>query len=111
LILTDNIYKKIQESGYTIGHLKFLISDGIWHEKLSYTTMGLKDHFNLTKPHECNHLDILINARVQTTPRLLQQAVIFAIEKTIDKTNCRITTHQVSAFQPGYPRPLRRVAE
>src|SRR4051812_8301724 len=79
LILTDNIYKKIQRAGYTIGHLKFLLSDRKWQMKLSYTTTG-KDQFVITEPSSCNHLDIIINARVQTTPQLLQQVIEFAIE-------------------------------
>ncbi|HEY6978537.1 MAG TPA: GTP-binding protein [Chitinophagaceae bacterium] len=111
LILANNIYKKIEDSGYTIGHLKFLLSDGKWHEKLGYTTMGVKGNFNLTEPHACNHLGMLINARVQTTPQLLQQAITFAIEETINQINCRISTNQASAFQPGYPKPLHRIAE
>jgi G3E family GTPase len=109
LILTDNIYKKIQEAGYTIGHLKFLLSDGGWHKKLSYTTTG-KDHL-ITESHSCNHLDVLINARVQTTPQLLQQAITIAIEETINQIHCRITRHQLSSFHPGYPKPLHRIAE
>jgi Ni2+-binding GTPase involved in maturation of urease and hydrogenase len=111
MILIDNIYKKIQEAGYTIGHLKFLVSDGEWHKKYSYTTMVTEDCFAATELHRSNHLDILINARVQTTPQLLQQVIELAIEETINQINCRIATHQSSVFQPGYPKPLHRITE
>jgi len=108
LMLINEIYNKIRQAGYTIGHLKFLLSDGSWSKKTSYTTMGIQED-HTAEPHSCNHLDILINARVQTLPELLQQIITIAIEKTMTATGCRIINHQSSAFKPGYPKPLHRI--
>ncbi|MEP6582890.1 MAG: GTP-binding protein [Ginsengibacter sp.] len=109
LILIENIYNKIQQAGYTIGHLKFLLSGDGWHKKISYTTTGIKENNDDTELHLCKHLTILINARVQTDPQGLQQIITFAMEETITLTGCRIVKHHASAFQPGYPKPLHRI--
>jgi G3E family GTPase len=109
LILTDNIYKKINEGGDTIAHLKFLLSDDTWHKKISYTATGIREKFDKTESHLSNHLDVLINARVQTQPILLQQAIALSIEETIAATGCRIVSHAASSFQPAYPKPLHRI--
>jgi G3E family GTPase len=110
LMLADNIYDRIMKAGRTIGHLKFLLSDDWWHKKISYTTNAVKEDHIDGDSHLCNHVDILINARVQTDPRELQQIVALAIEETMTETGCRIVTHKLSAFQPGYPRPLHRIS-
>jgi len=109
LILTDAIHNKIQQAGYTIVHLKFLLSDNGWNKKISYTANGIKNNYDEIKDQPCNHLNVLINARVQTSPQLLQQIIAFAIEETMTLTRCRIVSRKFSSFQPGYPKPLHRV--
>jgi len=109
LILTDAIHYKIQQAGYTIGHLKFLLSDNGWNKKISYTANGIKNNYDEIKIHSCNHLDVLINARVQTNPQLLQQIIAFAIEETMTSIRCRIVSHKFSSFRPGFPKPLHRI--
>ena len=37
--LVDTIYERILAAGYPIGHLKFLLSDGLWQQKISFTSM------------------------------------------------------------------------
>jgi len=107
-ILSENIYERIRNAGLTIGHLKFLLSDEHWHTKISFTANGIKE-YPVIEFHLSNHLDILINARVQTSPQILKQIVSVAIEETITQTGCRIMSHHLSAFQPGYPKPLHRI--
>lgn len=108
MALIDTIYNKIQDAGYTIAHLKFLLSDDAWHHKISYTSNGIKEH-NISTDHKCNHVDVLINARVQTSPEKLQQIIEQAIEDIMMVTGCRVVRHQLSAFQPGFPKPLHRI--
>ncbi|MES1217632.1 MAG: GTP-binding protein [Bacteroidota bacterium] len=104
------IYRKIKKAGYTIGHLKFLLSDDNWVEKISDTTSGQSDKPIYTG-HSCKHLSLLINARVQTTPQILKQIISDAILETMAGSTCRIVTEKENAFQPGYPKPLHRIAE
>lgn len=107
-ILTDNIYNKIKTNGYAVGHLKFFVNDHSgWFKKISYTGSDHGHYFN-TEKRQCKHLDILINARVETTPAALAELVSNAIHETIMETGCRIVTEKEHAFTPGYPKPTHR---
>ena len=108
--LAQHIYDKIRQAGYVIGHLKFLLSSDNWVKKISYTASGYKNDF-VTGGQACNHLSVLINARVQTTPQLLQQVIAEAIHETMMDTGCRIVAEKETAFQPGYPKPTHRMAD
>jgi hypothetical protein len=108
--LTDIIHNKIQQAGYTIGHLKFLLSDNEWHKKISYTINGTQEDNATKEIYLCKHIDMLINARVQTSPQLLKQIIEQAIEETMMLSGCRIIARQFSAFKPDYPKPLHRIA-
>ncbi len=109
LQLTETIYKKIQQAKYAIGHLKFFLSNDEWNKKISYTAIGMRDTAIAGAPSS-HRLDILINARVQTSPHQLQQIVKMSIEETMMKTGCIIANKQFSSFSPGYPKPLHRMA-
>jgi len=103
----ENIYAEIISSGCAIGHLKFLLDDNEgWIRKISFTNSGeqkiLKEH------KECNHVDILINARVETLPAHLEALVNDVISDTITKTGCRIINGKANSFAPGYPKPTHR---
>jgi len=109
MFLAENIFHQIRLAGYTIGHLKFLLSDGAWQKKLSFTTTGNTQNSGVNEHHPCKHIDVLINARVQTSPEFLQQTIHSAIEETITSNGCRIVAGRPSAFTPGYPKPVHRV--
>ena len=109
IFLAESIFHKIRLAEYTIGHIKFLMSDGAWQKKLSFTTTGKAENSDLNERHLCKHVDVLINARVQTSPQLLQQTIHSAIEETITFKGCRIVAGRPSAFRPGYPKPVHRV--
>ena len=110
IFLAENIFHKIQLAGYTIGHLKFLLSDGAWQKKLSFTANGTNESSPVCEAHPCKHVDVLINARVQTSPQLLQQTIHSAIEETITSNDCRIVAGRPSAFRPGFPKPVHRIS-
>ena len=80
-----------------------------WFEKISYTASGGKNNSDADKQN-INHLSVLINARVQTTPELLNNIVADAIHETMMNTGCRIITEKENSFKPGYPRPTHRMA-
>jgi G3E family GTPase len=110
LLLAQTIYNKIYEHGYTIGHLKFFITDhhNKWHKKISYTG-GINNNISHDSVPQSNHCEMLINARVQTIPQLLQQLIEQSIEEVNLQTGSRIASHQISSFQPGYPIPVHRL--
>jgi G3E family GTPase len=106
VVLANSIYQEIQIQQYPIGHLKFLIDE---HFKLSYTVISEPEqqHISTDSPTAT----LLINARVQTTPEKLNSLVHDAIKEIEGATGCQITVCSISAFQPGYPRPLYRLEE
>lgn len=109
LLLANTIYNKIKICNYPIGHLKFLLDNGKHQTKVSFSSFhdtAYRDQYNI---EESERVVLLINARVQTTPKELQEIVSNAIIETENASGGKITEYIVSAFQPGYPRPTYRV--
>jgi Ni2+-binding GTPase involved in maturation of urease and hydrogenase len=107
-LFCGKLYDKLSTGGYLIGHLKFLIDDGKKQEKISYVSVPAGGHPYMVNM-ETDRVVVLINARVQTRPALLQAIVTDAIVETELEARCRITEYQFSAFRPGYPRPTHRI--
>jgi Ni2+-binding GTPase involved in maturation of urease and hydrogenase len=108
--LIDTIYKKVIAAKLPIGHLKFFIDDGAHQQKISYTTKGLPGNAVAGFDNSSRKLSLLINARVQTGPAVLQQIITEAETEVTAKSGCRITVNKLAAFQPGFPRPTHRMA-
>ena len=102
------IYNRIMAKGYPVGHLKFLLGDGIRQKKISFTTLSEAPENDLEYP-ETNKVIILINARIQVEPVLLRTLVSEVIAETETNTGCKIMEYTISSFQPGYPRPTHRI--
>jgi Ni2+-binding GTPase involved in maturation of urease and hydrogenase len=107
-IFSKKLYDRITADGYMIGHLKFLADDGKRQEKISFTTLPGIEHSD-TVNMQTDRIVVLINARVQIRPALLQSFVNDIIIETELEANCKITEYNLSAFQPGYPRPTYRI--
>lgn len=109
LVFTEIMHKKIKEQQLTIGHLKYLIDDGEQHCKISYTTTLIQQQsssFNSTSIHAT----IIVNARVQTEPDILQKIFTKAIEAAALQTNSDFKIKSLSAYKPGVPKPTHRIA-
>lgn len=101
--LVYTIYEKIQRQNLPIGHLKFLI-DG--QHKISFTAIH-QDQALLQLPASVS-IELLINARIETSPALLQELVQEAINNIEDAYSCECAVQDSSCFQPGYPVPVYR---
>jgi len=106
-LLAEIIYEKIKHEELTIGHLKLLIDDGSNQFKISYTTTD--QHQAAILNGTSSKASVIINARVQTDPEILQHIIFESIDETTLKANCKIQVHSLSAFQPGFPRPTHRI--
>ena len=102
--LINNIYKKINEHQYPIGHLKFLINGAI---KISFTSNTQPAVTIKIEP--AASVALLINIRVQTQPEIIEQLITAAIKEVEMQSGCKIVVNSLSAFQPGYPRPTYRI--
>ncbi|KAA9034378.1 hypothetical protein FW778_22695 [Ginsengibacter hankyongi] len=109
LILIKLIRTALDQLKYPIGHLKFLISDGDWYKKISYTPgqpFKKQSHKEMANTHQ---VTLMVNARVQTQPLLLKRVFEDAVRKLKRTTVCQITEKNLASFKPGYPRPTHRV--
>jgi len=102
--LVYKIYGDVLANGFAIGHLKFLINDSI---KLSFTSEK-EPAVSLEIKPAATAL-VLINMRVQAAPGMLAELVAHAIAEIESEPGCRIIVNSLSAFQPGYPRPVYRM--
>lgn len=109
LILINLIGSELDRLKYPIGHLKFLISDGEWYEKISYTAGQQFEKQLYMKLIHSHHVTLMVNARVQTQPEVLKRIFGEAVRKLRHTTACQITEKNMTAFKPGYPRPTHRI--
>jgi G3E family GTPase len=107
--LVREIQRRVHKAGIPIGHLKFLVDNGQEAKKYSYTTISGSGAFPEATPAPCNHVDILVNARVQADPILLDDLVKASISAMRDKYAVQVTIKASQAFQPGYPKPVHRM--
>ncbi|MEJ7588880.1 MAG: hypothetical protein WKI04_15095, partial [Ferruginibacter sp.] len=101
--LINNFYKKVNDHHYPIGHLKFLINSCT---KISFTGSGQPPA--AIQIHQAGVVKVLINMRVQTEPARLRQLVADVVNDLEILSGSKIVTNNLSAFQPGYPRPTHR---
>ncbi len=104
--LVQLMSQTIRQQNLPVGHLKFLLNQ---QTKISYTTIAENEWPLLADEPDSNKASLLINARVQTDPELLQEMVQSAISFIQQKYNCTIQTLHQQAFKPGFPRPTYRM--
>lgn len=110
--LAENIYKKITATDLPIGHLKFLLETDNHSEKISFTQTIQSDIIrHPAAERNSNNASLLINARVQTHPDHLKQLMAELILEQLSKhPELKIRVKELSAFQPGFPKPTHRIA-
>lgn len=106
--LMKNIHDKIVEDNYSIGHLKYLIHDGEEKLKISFNSIPSEPIIDLNF-FKTNNVIVLINARVQVSPVLLQKIVTDAVNGEKLASKCKIIRKGMSSFKPGYPKPTHRI--
>jgi hypothetical protein len=107
--IISHIHKDITERELTIGHLKFFIETGSLKKKISITST-LPLSFYSPEENDTAQAHLLINARVETEPEVLQQIVNGTLKQMVQKHHCNIIVEKWSAFKPGYPKPLHRIS-
>jgi len=107
--LINKIYTKIVQHEYSIGHLKFLMNDGEKQWKISFNSIDLHQEIDVSNHPETDRIIILINARVQAPPVLLQKIIAEAVIETEFSMSCKIIENNLSSFNPGYPNPTHRI--
>lgn len=107
VLLAELMYEKINAQKLTTGHLKFLINDGADQYKISYTASSNRQNTFINSTS--SKISVIVNARVQITPEVLQQIFNEAIDEAALKTKSMIKIKSVTAFKPGFPKPTYRI--
>jgi len=107
--IISQIDQDIQEKKLTISHLKFFVETEVWKKKISITS-SLPLSFYLSEENDAVQAHLLINARVETEPAVLQQIINDTLKQMVKKHDCNIMVEKWSAFKPGYPKPLHRIS-
>jgi hypothetical protein len=66
--------------------------------------------FYKVEQNDAREVRLLINARVQTEPSVLQKIVNDTLKQIVRKHDCNILVEKCSAFKPGYPKPMHRIS-
>ncbi len=103
--ITDDIVKK----GLAIGHLKYFMSFNDKSLKLSYTTILDKTDDKSSGYDKARSVDLLINARIQTSPEELKQILFDNLSNLKSIKGVQINEKFISYFQPGFPNPTHRM--
>jgi G3E family GTPase len=103
-----SVFNQLRSTQVTIGHLKFFLEADHWGEKISFTAASTSADVKVRRK-EVKRISMLINARAQTDPELLETLVNEVLTKTEQIHACTIVSEKLSVFKPGYPRPVHRL--
>lgn len=106
--MISSIAHQLQLHHLPIGHLKFFLESNGMKEKISVTSTSRPTDIKLPD-FKAADVTVLINARVQTEPRILAEIVQRALLEISNRYKCRIVEGPWSVFKPGFPRPTHRI--
>jgi G3E family GTPase len=107
-ILIGDIFDHIQNQRLAIGHLKFYVEANESVQKISFTTMSTSAGVRLNQVR-ANSIKLLINARVESTPKILESIIQSAVDQISKRFPCKIHSHRESFFSPSFPTPTHRL--
>ena len=106
--MITSLVHQIQARHLAIGHLKFFVESNGKIEKVSVTTTGMESDIKLADV-TATETTILINARVETDPSILEDIVKQSLTQLSERYGCIIREGNWSVFKPGFPRPTYRI--
>jgi G3E family GTPase len=103
--LSDDIAQK----KLPVGHMKFYLSYNNQSIKVSYTTILDQTKQKQLFFEKSGSVDLLVNARIQTTPDELRKILYDNLNKLKSLDGVTINEKFLSYFQPGFPNPTHRL--
>ncbi len=107
--LVTAIHNGFAQGKYLIGHLKFFLTGGNHHRKISYTTIAGGNSLPTEMNWQTNKVSLIMNGRVKADPAQMKEVMQHAIMQISEKQPCTITENKKMVFRPGYPRPTHRI--
>jgi G3E family GTPase len=105
----NNISADIMGKGMTIGHLKYFLVYNDKSMKISHTTISDEPELKSRVYEKSVKVDLLVNARIQTTPDELRKILFENLNLLKSKPGVNVTEKFLSYFQPGMPNPTHRL--
>ena len=101
----DKLGKAFDDKKIPVGHVKFMLQSGEWEWTGNLTgyagTASLRD-----AERQTGVTALIVNARVESAPKVLQDLVLKAIDEVFDGYECTGTT--IRCLIPGRPNPTYR---
>lgn len=104
----DLMVKEIKIRELSIGHLKFLLKGDGFNHKISFTTILQEEWKNALPVLNSNHVQIMVNSRIETTPEITRMIVRKSL-LAVSAPAILVTESREQSFQPGFPNPTHRI--
>ena len=104
------IRDRIMQEEIPVGHLKFLVSDGIHHQKFSITSGDYAENtVDMLNKLYRSPIQLITNARLECPQHQIQQLFHGVIDQmqSWQAIDCFIQEEQ--SFHPGFPEPTHRL--
>lgn len=99
----------IHQSSIPIGHLKFLVSDGLHHQKLSIVSGDSRTALVIDQPESWRSvIELTINARLECSSEKIQEVFTTCLQQAENGDDVRVTMVAEDSFHPGFPEPTYR---
>lgn len=103
------VVQQIREQGIPVGHLKFLLSDGVYYQKISLVSGDATATFVIDRPEEWGTtVELTVNARLEGSPEEIRQIFQSCLAESFDAIKVKLTVLAEEAFHPGFPNPTYR---
>lgn len=103
----------LSEAGGQIAHVKAQVSSGEVVYKASITQSGGLISWDVQaeggEDREVRRLEFVLNARVETAPRVLEEVVRSVMSELSPEPTFRYTFTELACFSPAPPRPTERI--
>lgn len=109
LSLVDTLRIRLDDDGAETAHLKVIgMSDG-FHAVANLTSRDEPPRLSLESQGEVQQADLVINARVATSPSRLEEITRQAIGHVDRQFGATSSIHNMQTFRPGRPVPTHRM--
>ncbi len=108
--MVDDISRELDKSGSEIAHLKVLgqtLNDSAVANRVGSAS---KSELSLASEIRTLAADLLVNARVASSPELLESIVNRVASELAGELNVALAVGQMQSFRPGKPEPTHRAS-
>lgn len=106
--IVSELRDRLAEHRAEAAHLKTI---GLWegfHGVANLISSDSDPILSLASECQTSSADVVVNARVATSPELLQELVTDAVEKVAARLGVKVEFRQTQSFRPGRPVPTHR---